>query len=184
MSLRTRESTNYRVLVVQCDAPAMNLNLYGFLCCLEIQYMTGIVLSLSVTLILKSSFNISTCSLTISSRLSLTGLIARNNFANSEYFLANLWAYVMARCLSVCLSVCHSVVNNLCPRPLWRHAWMDFIHVVHNHHPMMRSWCTCSRYLIQCCIADLRSSSVLAAFTFARHAWMDSIHVDDDHHLW
>ena len=53
----------------------------------------------------------------------------------------------------------------------------------------MRSWCMCNRFLIQCCIADLCSSSVLAAFTWCprplwRHAWMDFIYVAHKQHLW
>ena len=54
---------------------------------------------------------------------------------------------------------------------------------------MMRSWCTCNRFLIQCCFADLCSSSVLAVCTLCpcplwKHTWMDFIHVAHKHHPW
>ena len=40
----------------------------------------------------------------------------------------------MARRPSVRPSVCPSV-NFSCPQPLWRHAWADFVHFAHEHHP-------------------------------------------------
>ena len=38
INFKAKVSLTDNYLVVQCEAPAMNLNLYGFLCCLEIQY--------------------------------------------------------------------------------------------------------------------------------------------------